>query len=145
MAANFMTDGQIQTGTTFAADGTPAPVMTKVSTLFSSGFGATGIYYQGVEDDYSEMALVITDFDDDQKEQLFQSLDEVAILPNPVTDAALPLSQHVDRPGYRFTSESLECLTTWQDLGCLESDTVVDLCTRAHALNGIFDLGLNRL
>ncbi len=70
-----MMTGDFQSGTSFAPDGTPTPVMTEVSVLLSSAFGAAGIYYQGAEDDYSEMALVIADFDSDQNQQKFQSLD----------------------------------------------------------------------
>lgn len=142
---DLMEDGEVQVGTSFNTDGSSEPVLQKIGTLFDSRFGWHGMYYPG-SGDYSETALIIAGFadGDDRSMDLFHAIEPVAILPNPVFDAAKPLSEHVDAPGYRFTSEHLDCLVSWANLGFVPSDTVVDLCRKAQVLNPLFDLQLSR-
>jgi hypothetical protein len=142
----LLTGARAETGTAFALDGSAAPVMQPVGSLFDSDFGAHGIYYpeaDGAEEDYGGMALVITGFTDDRLMDIFHAILGVAILPNPAYAGTKPLSAHVDAAGYNFTDEHLDCLLTWTGLGAVASDTVLTLCAKARAFNPMFDLQLN--
>ena len=141
MASNdVIYEDQTQIGTVFN-DGTTTPVMVLTADLLMSEMGIHAAGYTGPNPDHAEMTVIIGDCPQRYVE-LFHSLPSIAILPNPVTLATMQIGQYVDYPNSHFTAEHLDALLTWDGLGFVQTDTLVDLCRKLNALSPLFDLKL---
>jgi len=122
--------GMVQTGTRALPDGSSEPVYVPMIQLFHPMIGS---HYLDLP---NGMVLMMTSFDHDERyEDLFHAHPAVAILPHPASDGKKPLKSHVGAPGYKFEQRHLDALKGHQDLGILESDTVLDVARKASALH----------
>lgn len=138
---DVMYSDQTQVGTVFNDDGTTTPVMLFNADLLMSEMGVHSLPYSGTNPDHAEMTVIIGNCPE-RNVELFHSLPSVAILPNPVTLATMQIGQYVDYPNSHFTAAHLDALMSWDGLGFLQTDTVLDLCRKLNALSPVFDLKL---
>lgn len=124
--------GTIKVGTAFAQNAREDPSLTPedIARLIQAGEDGVGypkqvdvmhpmtwLFHPQIGSHYlnlpNDNCFLMTSLSHDERwEDLFHSHPDVAILPHPTQDGRMPLSQHIGRPGYKFTQAHLDLLTS---------------------------------